>query len=88
MRAKKLVQTIIGAAAFCPEDITVKPEMNEINIAAANWSTSGAGANLTSQRRRGTTRGAWTLVENPDIREAAYIEAASSRGYAAGNMAW
>ena len=33
MRAKKLVQTIIGSAGFVLEDITVNPEMNEINIA-------------------------------------------------------
>lgn len=33
MRAKKLVQTIIGSACFVLEDITVNPEMNEINIA-------------------------------------------------------
>ena len=32
MRAKKLVQTIIGSAGFVLEDITVNPEMNEINI--------------------------------------------------------
>lgn len=31
MRAKKLVQTIIGSAGFVLEDITVNPEMNEIN---------------------------------------------------------
>ena len=33
MRAKELVQTIIGAKGFVLEDITVSAEMNEIKLA-------------------------------------------------------
>ena len=33
MRAKGLVQAIIGAGGFVLEDVTVNPEMNEIKLA-------------------------------------------------------
>ena len=63
----KLIQTIIGSAAFVPEDITVNPEMNEINIAVRPQPyASGAGAESgtvkAARYRQGADAGASAIL--------------------------
>lgn len=82
MRAKKPVQTIIGSAGFILEDITVNPEMNEINIAVRPTEHEQCRCGICHRKAarydKGRGRRRWR----------AYILRQTSRGYAAGNMAW
>ena len=82
MRAKKLVQTIIGSAGFVLEDITVNPEMNEINIAVRPTEHERCRCEICHHIGSAVRQGARTpaLAHPGHRRKQVYIEVDEPRG--------
>ena len=89
MRAKGLVQAIIGAGGFVLEDVTVNAEMNEIKLAIRPTKREQCRCGICHRKvvryDKGVAGGsgvAWMWVHR------GYTWRRSSRGYAAQNTVW
>ena len=83
MRAKELVQSIIGSKGFVLEDITVGTEMNEIKLSVRPTKQEKCRCGICHRRAplydkgRGTRR--WRCLDVGA--QKVYVEAESPRGY-------
>ena len=86
MRAKELVQTIIGAKGFVLEDITVSAEMNEIKLAVRPTRREQCRCGICHRKASRYVAGgggaAWMWAHRK------YMLRRKHRGYAVRSTAW